>query len=238
MLLFRFVLFLDLSKLFFRGMVFTVSEENYIKAIYHLQQADGNVTTNELAAELQTKAASVTDMLKKLKAKKILHYEKYQGFRLSTEGKKIALSIVRKHRLWEYFLVEQLQFGWDEVHEVAEELEHITSKKLIDKLDAFLGYPKFDPHGDPIPDVHGKMAPQVQINLIDLSINQPAEVSAVGSQSSELLELLKHKQLGIGTKLEVVKKFGFDHSLEIKIKHQQPFTISQQLAQALFVKQL
>ena len=185
---------------------YSVAEENYIKAIYHLQQTDGNVTTNEVAAELQTKAASVTDMLKKLKQKKILNYEKYQGFRLSNEGKKIALIIVRKHRLWEYFLVEKLQFGWDEVHEVAEELEHITSTKLIDKLDAFLGNPKFDPHGDPIPDVNGKIPSQPQINLIDLAVNKLAQVSAVGSQSKELLELLKHKKIGIGTQLEVKKK--------------------------------
>ncbi len=215
---------------------FSTTEENYIKAIYHLQQTDGNVTTNEVAAELQTKAASVTDMLKKLKQKKILNYEKYKGFRLSNDGKKIALGIVRKHRLWEFFLVEQLHFGWDEVHEVAEELEHITSKKLIDKLEAFLGYPKFDPHGDPIPDVNGKLPLQQQINLLDLPVNQLAEVSAVGSQNSELLDLLKHKNIGIGTKLEVKKKFSFDHSLEIKIKNQVAFTISQQLAQALFVK--
>jgi len=219
-------------------MNFSIAEENYIKAIYHLQQSDGNVTTNELAAELNTKAASVTDMLKKLKAKKLLNYEKYQGFRLSAEGKKIALSIVRKHRLWEYFLVEKLQFGWDEVHEVAEELEHISSKKLIDKLDAFLDHPKFDPHGDPIPDSSGRMAAQKQINLIDLPLNEQAEIVSVGSQSTELLELLKHKHLAMGTLIEIKKKFSFDHSIEIKIKGQQPFIISQQLAQALFVKKI
>jgi DtxR family Mn-dependent transcriptional regulator len=151
---------------------FSTTEENYIKAIFHLQHADGNVTTNEVAAELNTKAASVTDMLKKLKQKKILNYEKYKGFRLSGEGKKIALNIVRKHRLWEFFLVEKLDFGWDEVHEMAEELEHLTSTKLIDKLDAFLGFPKFDPHGDPIPDVNGKMTTKKQINLIDLPLLQ------------------------------------------------------------------
>lgn len=216
--------------------IFSITEENYIKAIYHLQQADGNVSTNEVAKELATKAASVTDMLKKLKQKKILNYEKYQGFRLSSEGKKIALGIVRKHRLWEYFLVEKLQFGWDEVHEVAEELEHISSKKLIDKLEVFLEYPKFDPHGDPIPDINGKMVAQPQINLTDLAINQLAEISSVGIQSTELLEVLKHKNISIGTKLEVKKKFVFDHSVEIKIKGQNAFTISQQLAQALFVK--
>lgn len=219
-------------------MNFSIAEENYIKAIYHLQQSDGNVTTNELAAELKTKAASVTDMLKKLKAKKLLNYEKYQGFRLSAEGRKIALNIVRKHRLWEYFLVEKLQFGWDEVHEVAEELEHISSKKLIDKLDAYLDHPKFDPHGDPIPDSSGKMAAHKQLNLIDLPVNEQAEIVSVGSQSTELLELLKHKNLGMGTVIEVKKKFSFDHSIEIKIKGQQPFIISQQLAQALFVKKI
>jgi len=217
-------------------MSFTITEENYIKAIFHLQQGEGTVSTNELAAELHTKAASVTDMLKKLKAKKLLSYEKYKGVRLSADGKKLALGIVRKHRLWEYFLVEKLQFGWDEVHEVAEELEHISSKKLVEKLDAFLGHPKFDPHGDPIPDSHGKMAVQQQINLIDLPVNKSAEVSSVGSQSTELLELLKHKNIGIGTRLEVKRKFSFDHSIEIKLKNQNPFTISQQLAQALFVK--
>lgn len=219
-------------------MNFSVTEENYIKAIYHLQQAEGNVTTNEVAAELNTKAASVTDMLKKLKSKKLLNYEKYHGFRLSKEGRKLALSIIRKHRLWEYFLVEKLHFGWDEVHDVAEELEHISSKKLIEKLDAYLGYPRFDPHGDPIPDSSGKMSAQKQINLIDLGINEPAEVRAVGSQSTDLLELLRHKSISIGTVLEVKKKFSFDHSMEIKLKNQSPFIISQQLAQALFVKKM
>ncbi len=131
-------------------MNFSASEENYIKSIYHLQPPDGVVTTNELAGELQTKPASVTDMLKKLKAKKLLHYERYQGFRLSSEGKKIALGIVRKHRLWEYFLVQKLQFGWDEVHEIAEQLEHINSKVLIEWLDSFLNCPSVDPYGDPI----------------------------------------------------------------------------------------
>jgi DtxR family Mn-dependent transcriptional regulator len=217
-------------------MHFTTTEENYIKAIYHLQQETGNVSTNELAAELSTKPASITDMLKKLTVKKLLRYERYKGVRLSNEGEKLALAIVRKHRLWEYFLVNTLEFGWDEVHEVAEELEHISSKKLVEQLDLFLGYPKFDPHGDPIPDSQGRMVMQQQINLIDLAPDIPAEVCSVGSQSTELLEILKHKQLGIGTKLEVKRKFSFDHSIEIKMKNLPAITISQQLAQSLFVK--
>lgn len=215
---------------------FTIAEENHIKAIYHLQQQAGKVFTNDLAAELHTKPASVTDMLKKLKTKKILHYEPYQGFYLNGEGKKIALSIIRKHRLWEFFLVEKLQFGWDEVHEVAEQLEHINSKKLVDKLDAFLDYPRFDPHGDPIPDVNGKMPAQPQINLTQLDTDQPAEICSVASQAKGLLELLKHNNISIGTRLEIKRKFGFDQSIEIKIRNQQLMMLSQQLAQALFVK--
>ena len=217
-------------------MNFTTSEENYIKSIYHLEGVDGMVTTNELAAELKTTPASVSDMLKKLKVKKLLIYEKYQGFKLSNEGKKIALGIIRKHRLWEYFLVHKLELGWDEVHEIAEQLEHINSPILIEKLDTFLDYPKFDPHGDPIPDINGKMEVNKQINLIDLQINTLAEVSAVGSQSTELLELLRHKNISIGTRLEVKRKFNFDNSIEIKIKTIPAFSISQQLAQTLFVK--
>ena len=217
-------------------MNFSTSEENYIKAIFHLQQTVSIVTTNELASVLKTKAASVTDMLKKLKTKKLLHYEPYQGFSLNNEGKKVALGIIRKHRLWEYFLVHKLEFGWDEVHAIAEELEHIHSPLLIEKLDAFLQYPKFDPHGDPIPDINGKMEVAKQINLVDLNLKRKAEVSAVGSQSTELLELLKHKNISIGTVLEVVRKFGFDNSIEIVIKGSAPFSISQTLAQTLFVK--
>ncbi len=219
-------------------MQFSTSEENHIKAIYHLQQIGDIVTTNEVADRLQTKAASVTDMLKKLKTKGLLNYEPYKGFTLSKDGKKLALNIVRKHRLWEYFLVNHLQFGWDEVHEIAEELEHINSPLLIEKLDAFLQFPRFDPHGDPIPDSNGKMEVSKQVNLTDIDPNIKAEVSAVGSQSSELLELLRHKKIAIGTILQVIKKFGFDNSIEIKVEKNTPFTISQQLAQTLFVKPL
>ncbi len=215
---------------------FSTSEENYIKAIFHLQREDGTVTTNELARELQTKPASVTDMMKKLKTKKLLHYEAYQGVRLSNEGKKVALNIIRRHRLWEYFLAEKLKFSWDEVHEVAEHLEHVSSKKLIDKLDEFLGFPRVDPHGDPIPDQDGKIETSRQVCLQDLPINKIAVVSHVSDQSTGILELLKHKNIGIGTKLEIKKKFEFDRSMEIKTGRQPVFTISEQLAKNIFVK--
>jgi DtxR family Mn-dependent transcriptional regulator len=222
---------------------YSTSEENYIKAIFHLQQADGTVTTNELAAELKTKPASVTDMMKKLKAKKLVHYEAYHGFRLALEGRKLALLIIRRHRLWEFFLAEKLKFSWEEVHAVAEDLEHVSSKKLIDKLDEYLGFPRFDPHGDPIPDANGKIETSRQVCLQDLPLNTLAVVSHVSDQSSEMLELLGHKKIGIGTKLEVKRKFNFDNSLEIKIRQpkkmaaeQVPVNISEQLSKNIFAK--
>ncbi len=213
----------------------SASKENYIKAIYHLQDEEGIVSTNALAKELDTRAASVTDMLKKLKSQKLLLYEKYQGFRLSPEGRKVALQIVRKHRLWELFLVEKLQFGWEEVHEVAEELEHISSKKLIDRLDEFLGFPKSDPHGDPIPDANGRLPVKKQINLLEWKLNFPGVVSNISDQSSEMLELLSHKGISLGTRLEVKKRFSFDNSLELKLKSQPAITISENVAKNIFV---
>lgn len=217
-------------------MKYSSSKENYIKAIFHLQEANGIVTTNELAASLHTKPASVTDMLKKLKTQKILLYEKYKGFKLTNEGKKVALLIVRKHRLWEYFLVKKLQFGWDEVHEIAEELEHISSKKLVDRLDEFLEFPTTDPHGDPIPDSNGKITLAKQVDLLSLPTNKMAEVSSIGDQSPEMLDLLNHKSIQLGSKLEVKKKFAFDNSIELKLKGQIPITVSEHVAKNIFVK--
>lgn len=217
-------------------MKYSSSKENHLKAIFHLQEAHGLVTTNELASVLQTRPASVTDMLKKLKTQKLLNYEKYKGFRLSGEGRKVALQIIRKHRLWEYFLVEKLNFGWDEVHEIAEELEHISSRKLIDRLDAYLDFPKTDPHGDPIPDSNGKLTPVKQVDLLNLPLNRLASVSGIGDQSAEMLELLNHLSISLGVKLEIRKKFAFDGSLEIRLKNQQSFTVSEHVAKNIFVR--
>ena len=214
--------------------IFSQSEENYLKTIFHLQVGTEAVSTNALADKLRTRPASVTDMMKKLNAKKLLHYKPYYGFCLSNEGKKIALNVIRRHRLWEFFLAEKLKFSWNEVHEVAEELEHVSSKKLIDKLDEFLDFPQFDPHGDPIPDSKGKMKASSEVPLIELPINQQAEVRRVANQSEEMLELLKHKNIGIGTRIEVKRLFDFDHSLEIKLKTS-TITISEQLAENIFV---
>jgi DtxR family Mn-dependent transcriptional regulator len=219
-------------------MLLSVAEENYIKSLYHLQEGDAPVSTNALAAELKMRAASVTDMLKKLNSKQLLSYEPYYGARLNAEGIKVALGIVRKHRLWEYFLVDTLQFGWDEVHEVAEELEHIRSTKLIEKLDAFLGYPRFDPHGDPIPDSQGRIQVRPLVPLSTIPAGSKVCVSAVGSQSSELLELLQHKGLVLGTWVIVQRVFVFDGSLELLLcSCGDCTTISRELAEVLYVKE-
>jgi DtxR family transcriptional regulator, Mn-dependent transcriptional regulator len=215
---------------------YSVSEENYIKTIFHLQQTDDAVSTNELAAELQAKPASITDMMKKLKVKKLLHYQPYRGFKLSPEGNKVALSIIRRHRLWEYFLAEKLKFTWDEVHEVAEQLEHVSSKKLINKLDEFLGFPRTDPHGDPIPDANGKIEVIKSTELALVPVQTVCVVSNVKDQSTAILELLEHKKINIGTRLEVKKRFEFDGSIEIKIGSKAAFAISKELAQKIYVK--
>jgi len=216
-------------------MKYSASKENYIKAIFHLQQQDESVTTNALAEALQTKPASVTDMLKKLKTQKLLQYEKYRGVKLTAEGKKLAVQIIRKHRLWEYFLVEKLQFGWEEVHDIAEELEHISSKKLIDRLDEFLDFPKADPHGDPIPDVNGKIPSMQQSAISDLPVNSSGIVNGISDQSAEMLELLKHKNIQLGTRLDIKKKFEVDGSVEIKIRNQQPVNISEHVAKNVLI---
>jgi DtxR family Mn-dependent transcriptional regulator len=216
---------------------YSTSEENYLKAIYHLQEEDGTVTTSVLAERLNTKPASVTEMMKKLNGKKLLHYKPYYGFSLSADGRKIALAVIRRHRLWEYFLAEKLNFSWDEVHSVAEDLEHVSSKKLIDKLDEYLGFPEFDPHGDPIPDNKGKMKSHSRISVFGLPENQPGELCQVTNQSQDMLDYLRDKNITIGTRMEVKKRNSFDHSLEVKIRNQS-VTLTEQLAKNLFVKKV
>ena len=193
------------------------------------------VNTNSLAAEMHTRPASVTDMLKKLKVKKLLQYERYKGFKLNEAGKKAALDVVRKHRLWEYFLVEKLKFDWDKVHPIAEELEHISSNELIQRLEKFLGSPSFDPHGDPIPDRNGKIPVLNQQCLSDLPLKKPVTVSSVSNQTAQMLEMLKHYKIALGTRLMVLKKFDFDGSLEIKVLKQAACIISEQVAKNVFV---
>lgn len=201
--------------------MFSLSEENYLKAIFHLQKhSKAGVSTNALAEEMQTKASSVTDMVKKLSDKDLVIYKKYQGVYLSDSGRETALQIVRKHRLWEVFLVEKLGFSWDEVHEVAEELEHIKSEKLISELDKFLDYPKRDPHGDPIPDAKGNFQVANKTLLSDLSKGEKGTLVGVKDTSSEFLKYLDKNKIALGKTIKVLDKEAFDGSMLIQVDNE------------------
>src|SRR5882672_1716403 len=191
------------------------TEENYLKAIYHLSEAGANsVLTNDLADAMKTKPASATDMVKKLAIKKFISYKKYYGASLTAKGTAEALTVIRKHRLWETFLVQKLDLSWDEVHEVAEQLEHIQSKRLIEKLDEFLGYPQTDPHGDPIPDSKGKLHPQKAIGCNQLKEGQQAVITAVKDSDSALLKLLDKIGARPGKKIKIIGREAYDESTE------------------------
>ncbi len=219
-----------------KNRMFSQSEENYIKTIYHLAAiSDKGISTNAIAKKLETKASSVTDMIKKLSDKKVLVYKKYQGVTLTDFGKRTAANIIRKHRLWEVFLVQKLNFTWDEVHEVAEQLEHIKSPKLIDELDAFLGYPKSDPHGDPIPDKDGNL-PQIQKSLLStLEKSEKGVCVGVNDTSSEFLRFLDKQEIGLGKNIEVLDKEPFDDSFLVKINGKE-MTISNKVANNIYIQ--
>lgn len=197
----------------------SLSEENYLKSVYHLEEnhPDG-VSTNAIAEQLDSKASSVTDMLKKLSEKKLVVYKKYKGARLTESGRVAALEVIRKHRLWEVFLVDKLNFTWDEVHEVAEQLEHIKSKKLTQELDKFLDFPKRDPHGDPIPDAEGNLKVAQKTLLSKLNVKDSGTLIGVKDTSSEFLKYLDKNGLILGEKIEVLDKENFDNSMLIKLK--------------------
>lgn len=214
----------------------TYSEEDYIKAIYHLHKDSASyVSTNAIAAQLDTKASSVTDMIQKLSDKEVVHYKKYQGVRLTEKGDVYAASIVRKHRLWEYFLVEKLSFSWDEVHDVAEELEHIKSDQLIQRLDAFLDHPKMDPHGDPIPDEFGRIPDIQKVLLSKMMPNQFGIVIGVKDSSSEFLRYLDKLHIALGTSIKVLDKEAFDNSMAILIDNK-TIHISALTASNIYIK--
>ena len=214
----------------------TFSEENYLKTIYHITASSGvEVSTNAIAEKMETKASSVTDMLRKLAEKELIIYKKYQGVLLTEKGNHLAKMIVRKHRLWEVFLVDKLQFSWDEVHDIAEQLEHIKSEKLINKLDDFLGNPTEDPHGDPIPDVNGKINKVEKLVLSELSENQTGICIGVKDSSTQFLKYLDKNQITLGSKIEVLAKEEFDLSLKIKVE-EKPVTVSNIIANNLYVK--
>lgn len=214
----------------------TFSEENYLKTIYHLTASlSTEISTNAIAEMMETKASSVTDMLKKLAEKDLVYYKKYQGVFLTPKGKLAAKMIVRKHRLWEVFLVEKLDFSWDEVHDIAEQLEHIKSEQLINRLDDFLGNPTEDPHGDPIPDRNGQIIKVEKILLSDLKENQSGICVGVKDTSSEFLKYLDRQEIALGSKIKVLSKEVFDLSVRIQLDEKE-IAISNKIAANLFVK--
>lgn len=198
------------------------AEENYLKAILKLSQKDGkSVSTNAIADELNTKASSVSDMMKKLSEKSLIHYVKYQGVSLTDDGKSLAVHIVRKHRLWEVFLVSHLNFKWDEVHDIAEQLEHINSLELVNKLDAFLNFPSFDPHGDPIPNAQGVFPKSLAIPFSKLPIKSRGKVVAVVMDEPSFLKYLDKLNISIGAQVEIIEVNEFDDSFDVIINGKQ-----------------
>ena len=214
----------------------TLAEENYLKAILSISlNEDGKVSTNSIANEINTSAASVSDMLKKLQEKELIKHEKYKGVELTAKGTKLATSIIRKHRLWETFLVNKLDFSWGEVHDVAEQLEHIKSTELIDKLDLFLGFPKFDPHGEPIPTKEGEIPTSNTIPLNELQTGTKGNVMGVSMDEKSFLDYLTQLNIRIGSEIELLEKITFDQSISIKIENITQH-ISNDVAKHLLIK--
>lgn len=214
----------------------SVAEENYIKCIFKKSERTlAAVSTNTIAEAMQTKAASVTDMLKRLSEKELLHYKKYKGVRLTAAGNEVAKQLVRKHRLWEVFLVEKLDFSWDEVHDIAEELEHISSDELTEKLDKFLGYPKYDPHGDPIPDQEGNIKYRSKVTLKELEVGETGHVVGVRDSSATFLQYLDEVRITLGSTLTLRNRFAFDGSVQIELADGRALVLSEQVAKNLYI---
>ncbi len=214
----------------------SLTEENYLKAIYHLS-SDGTrgVLTSEIADAMQTKAASVTDMIKRLSTKGLVSYEKYHGVEITRQGKADALNVIRKHRLWETFLVNKLGFDWSDVHEVAEQLEHIQSPLLIEKLDHFLGHPSYDPHGHPIPDKNGKIASLKNQPLSLIEKGKQCKVCSVTDSSSSFLHYLDKVGIHIGSVLLVQEKQAFDGSLEVVVDGRKTTSLSKEASENIMI---
>lgn len=212
------------------------TEENYLKAIYKLQEHNGEIVINsDLAKVMEVHSASVTDMLKKMAQKKLINYEKSKGFKLTEKGRQIAISIIRKHRLWEVFLLEKLGFRWDEVHEIAEQLEHIQSESLINRLDAYLGHPKKDPHGDPIPNANGVFSKSKSILLSEMKKDEQGKFTGVTDHSTSFLAYLDKIGLTLGDTIRVKAIEDFDHNYTLQLKGKKELTVSNKVANSLLI---
>ena len=215
------------------------AEENYLKAIFKISERKGTpVSTNSIAQELSTSAASVTDMLKKLASKEMVRYEKYRGVHLSNQGIKQATQLIRKHRLWETFLVQKLGFRWGEVHDIAEQLEHIKSDDLVDRMDEFLSFPRFDPHGDPIPDKQGKFVFRLQHSLDALQAGEQGIIVSVQNHERAFLDYLAEFSMHIGARIKVIEQLSFNDSLKIEVDDREPVVISPSITKNVHVKKI
>lgn len=218
-------------------MMLSTTEENYLKAIFKIAERTGSPAgTNAIAAAMETTAASVTDMLKRLADKGLLTYEKYRGVQLTGSGELAAIGLIRRHRLWEVFLANKLGFAWDEVHDLAEQLEHVQGEQLTERLDQFLGYPTFDPHGDPIPNAQGQWQPAAQVLLSALSVGQQGIISGVDDHDPAFLQYLTQLQLPLGTVLMVEAIFPYDQSISVCLSDGTRLTLSSKVASNLYVK--
>ena len=216
----------------------TFSEENHLKSIFHLSsESESGVSTNSIADNLNTKASSVTEMLKKLNDKLLIVYKKYHGAQLTEKGRKTALNIIRKHRLWEVFLVDKLNFKWDEVHDIAEQLEHIQSEKLTNELDKFLNFPTKDPHGDPIPNPAGFIKFTPKLKLSDLNIGETGKFVGVKDSSATFLKYLDKRQISLGSNIKVLFQEEFDQSLHVGLDESN-LTISIKTASNLYITKI
>jgi DtxR family Mn-dependent transcriptional regulator len=214
----------------------SITEENYLKSILKLSEHNHTkIGTNEIAYEINISAASVSDMLKKLADKKLIIYQKYYGVKLTKTGEHYAKNLVRKHRLWEVFLTQKLQFSWDEVHDLAEQLEHVKGDDMINRLEKFLGNPKFDPHGDPIPDNKGNIVVRKQQLLIELKKGEKAVIIGVKDTAATFLQFLDSIKISLGTKFTVIGVVIYDHSMQLKLQDGRELMLSQQVCSNIYV---
>jgi DtxR family Mn-dependent transcriptional regulator len=217
-------------------MQLSMTEENYLKAIFSLSSAAEGRVSNQLVAErLDVNPASVTDMLRKLHEKRLIDYNRSDGAKLTKEGYKLAVKTVRKHRLWETFLFHKMNFSWDEVHEVAEQLEHIQSDKLLDELDKMLDYPQFDPHGDPIPDANGKLPVVKSKPLSEAGVSRKLKVTSVTDNSTAFLKYLDKQGIGLNDNLMIKEIVEFDKSLLVELKGKREVFLSKEAAGKILV---
>lgn len=218
-------------------MSLSTAEENYLKAIFHLtlESRQSETGTNKVADFLNVSPSSVNSMVKKLRTKGLVGYQRYGKLHLSDSGEKLALEMIRRHRLWETFLYKHLNFGWDEIHEVAEELEHINSEKLIKELEAFLGFPKLDPHGDAIPRSDQKYEPADKLTLQQVKEGVSCRIVAVRDNSVAFLQYVSKLGLELSSQIEIVERRSFDQSLLIRIGQEKEVNVSEKFASNVYV---